>query len=245
LALNAAEQAHLIDDAAMATIINDDSEQGITIRDSGIVEGNSGRKSMYFSVSLAQPSNSFITIHYATMNGTATTADRDYVAVSGQISIRPGSRAATIVIPISGDRKAETDEVFYVQLVRAFGAVISNGLAEGTIYNDDAGKVIPAASTWHLRFFRALQKRPRAANASITVNSTTTVGSSGSNTTIVSLQPLTPNGSSRVLAGPKNLPTQTMNQLLAMGSRVGPRTSDSFAASVDLAWLHCSKMVNA
>lgn len=231
LSLDAAEEANLIDDVAMATIINDDSEQGITISDSGVVEGNTGRKSMFFSISLAQPSNSFVTIHFATMNGTASTADRDYVAVSGQISIRPGGRGATIAVPILGDRKIETDEVFYVQLVRAFGAVISDGLAEGTIYNDDAGRAIPPPPASF--GFSSLAEAAASANAPNTF-STTTGGTSGSSSTIVTLQPIT-NSAGRTSVGPRALPTQSMNQFLAMGSRIGPRTTDSFAASVDLA----------
>jgi hypothetical protein len=128
LKLEAASQATIVDDTAIATIRNDDTEQGISIADGGVMEGNTGRKSMFFSVSLAQPSTSFITIYYATQNGSATTADRDYVAVSGQVSIRPGGRSAVIEVPILGDRKIETDENFFVQLVRAFGAVISSSM---------------------------------------------------------------------------------------------------------------------
>ena len=234
LTLYAAEQANLTDEAATATIINDDSEQGIMIDDSAVIEGNTGRKSMYFTVLLAQPSRSFITIHYATMNGTATTADRDYVAVSGQVSIRPGSRSATIVVPILGDRKAESDEIFYVQLVRAFGAVISDGLAEGTIYNDDAGRVIPPPPA--PSGFSSLAEAAASANNSLSPFNTLTSGSSGNGSTnIVSLQPLNNGGTSRALSGPRLPTSQTMSQYLAIASRIGPRATDTFAASVDLA----------
>jgi hypothetical protein len=85
-----------------------------------------------------------VTIHYATVNGTATTADRDYAAVSGAgFDSSRWSNRQQLSSPLLATRKPETDEIFYVQLIRAFGAVISDGLAEGTIYNDDAGKVIP------------------------------------------------------------------------------------------------------
>lgn len=232
LILNATQGANLVDEAAVATIINDDSEQGLTIYDSGVVEGNTGRKSMYFSVILAQPSKSFVTIHYATVNGTATTADRDYAAVSGQVSIRPGGQSATIVVPIIGDRKAETDEIFYVQLVRAFGAVISDGLAEGTIYNDDAGKVIPPPPA--PAGFSTLAEAAASANLRPTY-ATVSTGSSSNGTTIVALQPLNTTSSSRSLNVARSNSTPSMSEFLAMGSRIGPRSTDSFAASVDLA----------
>lgn len=230
LRLYAADQAILNDNEAVATIINDDSEQGITIRDSAVMEGNTGRKSIYFSISLAQPSKSFVTIHYATVNDTASTADRDFVAVSGQVSIRPGATSATIAVPVLGDRKAEQDETFYVQLVRAFGAVISDGLAVGTIINDDAGKVIPPPPA--ANGFSSLAEAAASATSN-PVFALPANSSGASNSTGVSLSPLT-GSTNRLIAGPKLINSNTFTQLLA-SNRIGPRVTDSFAASVDLA----------
>lgn len=230
LRLFAAQQGHLLDSVATATIINDDSAQGISIGDGAVVEGNTGRKNMYFSIQLAQASKSFITIHYATMNGTATAADRDYVTVSGQVSIRPGSTSATVAIPILGDRKAESDEMFYVQIVRAFGATITDGLAFGTIYNDDAGKVIPppppVGGPTGLAAAGALPNQPIAQPA-------TTPNQGGA----VTLSALTqPSGlSNRAAVGSRASTSNSMTQFLATSNQVGPRRVDSFADSVDLA----------
>jgi hypothetical protein len=220
--------------SATATIINDDSEQGISISDSAVIEGNTGRKSMFFTVRLAQPSSSFVTVHFATMNGTATTADRDYVATSGQVSIRPGRQSATIAIPILGDRKVEADETFYVQIVRAFGAIISNGLAEGTIYNDDSSRSIlapPPSPTG----FSSLAEAAASANRTTGFTTTSSTSGSGVTTTIVSLQPLTNDRASRPLVSPRPSSASSMTEFLAVASRIGPRASDNFAASVDLA----------
>lgn len=225
LRLFSAQQGTIVDDTGIATIINDDSVQGLTIYDSATVEGNTGRKSMFFSVALAQPSSSFVTIHYATVNGTATTADRDYVAVSGQVSIRPGATSATIAIPILGDRKIETDETFSVQIVRAFGAVITDGLAEGIIINDDAGRVLPPP--------------PPVGGPSGTgltsSNWSQTLGQTSTQNTSPTLTPLTPMAQNRPTFGPQRMSGTTMTEFLAMGTRIGPRNSDAFAASVDLA----------
>lgn len=233
LNLSAAQQGFLIDNEAVAMILNDDSQQGVSIFDSGVVEGNTGRKNMYFTIALADVSNSFVTIHYATSNGTATVADKDYVAVSGQVSIRPGSSSATIAIPILGDRKIEADETFNVQIVRAFGAVIADGLAVGTIFNDDAGRAIPPPPG--PTGFSSLAQAAASANSPASTNSNSNNSASGSGSNVVVLQPVNTVGTSRALKGPQTLPAQTMSQFLAMGSRIGPRTNESFANSVDLA----------
>lgn len=230
LRLFAAQQGTLMNSVATATIINDDSMQGISIGDGAVVEGNTGRKNMYFSIQLAQPSKSFITIHYATMNGTATAADRDYVTVSGQVSIRPGSTSATVAIPILGDRKAESDEVFYVQIVRAFGATINDGLAVGTIYNDDAGKVLPppppVGGPTGLAAAGALPNQPIAQPV--------TAPNQGGTVTLSALTQ--PSGlSNRAAVGSRASTSNSMTQFLATSSQVGPRRVDSFADSVDLA----------
>ena len=225
LRLLAAQQGTVVDDAGVATIINDDSEQGLTISDSATIEGNAGRKNMYFSIALAAPAKAFVTIHYATINGTATTADRDYVAVSGQVSIRPGSTSATVAIPILGDRKTESNETFSVQIVRAFGAVITDGLADGIIINDDAGKVLPpppiaggpasaglTSSNWTQALVPVQSSRPTF-------------------TPLTSPNPL----ATRSLLGPQPTSSASMNELLSLGSKIGPRSADTFASSVDLA----------
>lgn len=234
LQLFGADEGTIVDMSATATIINDDSEQGISISDSAVIEGNTGRKSMFFTVRLAQPSSSFVTVHFATMNGTATTADRDYVATSGQVSIRPGRQSATIAIPILGDRKVEADETFYVQIVRAFGAIISNGLAEGTIYNDDSSRSIPAPPPSPTGF-SSLAEAAASANRTTGFATTSSTSGSGVTTTIVSLQPLTNDLASRPLVSPRPSSASSMTEFLAVASRIGPRVSDNFAASVDLA----------
>lgn len=233
LELEAAAQADLIDSTAIATISNDDTEQGLSISDSSTREGNSGRKSMFFSISLAQPSTSFITIHYATVNGSATTADRDYVAVSGQVSIRPGGRSAIIEVPILGDRKVETDENFFVQLVRAFGATISDGIAEGIIVNDDVGRALPPVLP---SGFGALSDTGSGSSGSALGLVSGASSSAAISTTPSSRQP-SASGSpiSSSVFGPRRVASVNMTQALAMGSPIGPRTSDSFASAVDLA----------
>ena len=61
-----------------------------------------------------QTSNSTVTVHYATANGTAT-AGADYSAASGTLSFAPGETAKTVVVPIMDDGDAEGPEGFVPQ----------------------------------------------------------------------------------------------------------------------------------
>jgi hypothetical protein len=52
------------------------------ITDASVTEGTSGTKNLQFRVT-ATNNTSFTTVDYATSDGTATTADNDYVSTSG------------------------------------------------------------------------------------------------------------------------------------------------------------------
>ena len=64
--------------------------------------------------SRGQASNSTVTVHYATANGTASGSD--YTAVSGTLSFAPGETAKTVVVPIADDAAAEGQEGFFLNL---------------------------------------------------------------------------------------------------------------------------------
>jgi len=108
----------------------------ISVGDASIVEGNSGTKQMVFTVSLSQAATGPVTVNYATGNGTAT-AGQDYVAKSGTITFAAGETQKTISIAINGDKAAERDETFALNLSSPTGATIADGAAVGTILTDD------------------------------------------------------------------------------------------------------------
>lgn len=118
-------------------IIDNDSLPEISISDAWLYEGNSGTKQMTFDISLSQPSTQTVRVNYATTNGTAMTSDNDYVAKSGTLSFKPGETRKTINISIKGDKKQESDEWFFVNLLSASGATIAEGQGRGLILNDD------------------------------------------------------------------------------------------------------------
>ena len=64
-------------------------------------------------------------------------AGEDYDSTSGSIAFAPGETTKTITVNVRGDRIVEWEEIFYVNLTAASGAVISNGRGYGTIRNDD------------------------------------------------------------------------------------------------------------
>ena len=102
-----------------------------------VVEGNTGTKSVTFTVTLSAASDAPVTVTYATADGTATLAGGDYRAASGTVTFAPGQTSKTITVLVNGDRLAEDDEYFYVNLTGATGAGIANGSGYATIQDDE------------------------------------------------------------------------------------------------------------
>ncbi len=126
------------------TITNDDvappPASVIAISDASTTEGNSGTKNLNFTVTLTPGQTAPVTVHYATSDGSATTADHDYTATSGTLTFKAGQTTATISVPIIGDTKIESNENFLVTLSAVTGnATVSDAQAVGTIINDDKG----------------------------------------------------------------------------------------------------------
>ena len=87
----------------------------LSVGDVTIVEGNAGTQYAAVSVTLDAPSNKTVTVNYGTADGTAT-AGSDYGAVSGRLTFARGETSKTIAVPVYGDRLAEANETFVVNL---------------------------------------------------------------------------------------------------------------------------------
>ena len=110
----------------------------LSIADVSITEGNSGSKSLTFTVRLSKTDRQrTISCAFSTADGTAT-AGSDYSPVSGTVSIAAGRSSTTVSVPITGDTTVELDETFSVNLSSPVNAVIADSQAIGTIVNDDA-----------------------------------------------------------------------------------------------------------
>jgi hypothetical protein len=133
--LSNAVGATIVDGQGVGTILDD--EPRINISDVVKREGNSGAKKFVFTVSLSVASAEWVTVNYATANGTARTNDNDYLANFGKLTFAPGETSKTITVLVMGDKKREADESFYVNLSNAKGALLDDNQAEGAILNND------------------------------------------------------------------------------------------------------------
>ncbi|HIK91807.1 MAG TPA: hypothetical protein EYG03_07475, partial [Planctomycetes bacterium] len=97
-------------DTATVTILDHDSAT-LSIGDASVTEGHSGTTTLSFPVTLSREVDVDVLVDYTTQDGTATTADGDYVAQTGTLTInRAGDIAGTIDIAINGDTSIELDE---------------------------------------------------------------------------------------------------------------------------------------
>lgn len=126
--------------SATATITDDDPLIALSIGDVQQNEGTGGTTNFTFTVSLSSPAKSDVTFDIATADGTATTADNDYVAQAlvGQ-TIPAGSSSYQFTVVVNGDSATESDETFLVNVSNISGLNVSTTSAQGTgtIQNDD------------------------------------------------------------------------------------------------------------
>jgi probable HAF family extracellular repeat protein len=134
--LSNATNAMIGDGLAGGTITNDDPLPSLRINDATVVEGNSGTRTLAFSVVLSAPSGRNVSVHYTTGDFTAT-APSDYAAKSGTLTFAAGQTAKTVSVTVNGDLLKEPNEVLLVGLSNAVNATIADGLGGGTITNDD------------------------------------------------------------------------------------------------------------
>ena len=108
------------------------------IANSQRVEGNDGAASIDFTITLSQAAAQDVTVDYATSDGTAVSAENDYVPTTGTLVIPAGQTSATVSVPVNGDVRLEPDESFFVNLSNPTNATISGNQAIGTILNDES-----------------------------------------------------------------------------------------------------------
>ncbi|HVH32823.1 MAG TPA: Calx-beta domain-containing protein [Tahibacter sp.] len=119
----------------------------LSINDVSVTEGAAGNTvTASFTVSLSAPAPAGgVTFNIATADGTATTADSDYVAKSLTAqTIAAGGTSYTFDVTVNGDSAIEPDETFLVNITSVTGATVTDGQGQGTILNDDA--VMPQLS---------------------------------------------------------------------------------------------------
>jgi large repetitive protein len=142
---NATGNTGITDSQGVGTIQNDDTAPIISIATpTPITEGNTGTKTLSFTVTLSKAASTAVTVSYATSNATAT-AGSDYVSASGTVTFAAGDTSETVNVTINGDTVFEPNETFNVTLSNASAnATLVGGTstAVGTINNDDARPTI-------------------------------------------------------------------------------------------------------
>jgi hypothetical protein len=135
--LSNAVNATIGDAQGTGTITDDDGAPTLSINDVEVTEGNSGTVNAVFAVTLSPTSAQAVTVSYATADGSATTADNDYVAASDTVTFQPGASSRPVTVTVNGDVLEEPDETFVVNLSNAVNATIGDPQGTGTINNDD------------------------------------------------------------------------------------------------------------
>ena len=130
-------KASIADHQSLSTIVDD--EPRISIGDVSKTEGAKGKTTLFtFTVTLSAAYDQAVTMSFQTVNGSATTAGKDYVAKTGTLTFAPGETTKTITIVVTGDSTKESDEVFYLDLFGNSGnSLFGKKRGLGTILNDD------------------------------------------------------------------------------------------------------------
>ena len=126
LDLSAPTVATILSGTAIGTISNDDSTS-LSITDVSLAEGDAGTTDFVFNVSLSKPADSTITVDFTTNDGTATTADSDYIIAAGSLSFLAGTSVQSITVTVNADVTVEPDEIFTVDLSNPNLATIFDG----------------------------------------------------------------------------------------------------------------------
>jgi len=117
--------------ASTGTLLNGqvvNAQPSLSINDVLTTEGDSGTKTLSFTVTLSSASSLPLTVNYQTADGTAT-APGDYQAIgSTLLTFNPGETTKTINVTINGDQTFELDETFFVNLSDATNATIADKL---------------------------------------------------------------------------------------------------------------------
>lgn len=124
---------------ACATPPLEEGPPGISITDVANLETDSGTNTFSFTVIYREDEfTDPVYVYWVTTDGTASTADADYEAGSGQLEFLEGNTTQTIDVIVNGDTAAEADEAFTVDLINSSPDVtLADARGLGTIRNDD------------------------------------------------------------------------------------------------------------
>ena len=140
--------------AAAVTVSDNDAAAlpSLSVADVTVKEG----AWMEFTVRLSAPSAGGVSVKVSTRDSTPVSATRrDYWPISGRtVSFRAGETERSVGVIVYDDSHDEEAETFEFVLSDARGAAIADGVAVGTITNDD-----PMPAAWLARFGRTVAEQ--------------------------------------------------------------------------------------
>ncbi len=124
---------------------------GVSVADAQVNEASG--TPLRFTLRLAEPSQTTVSVRYATSDGTAR-AGSDYVGRRGAVRFAPGQTEKTVAIEVLPDNHDEGAETMTLTLSRPWGAALADATATGTISNTD-----PMPTAWLARFGRTVAEQ--------------------------------------------------------------------------------------
>ncbi|MCM3873251.1 MAG: Ig-like domain repeat protein [Pyrinomonadaceae bacterium] len=109
----------------------------LSINDVSFMEGDSGTKFVFFTVSSSASSHLSMALAFATADNTAVSPS-DYVATSSTLLMSPGQTFVSLFLTVNSDLDVEADESFTVTLSSPVNATLNKFQGTATILNDDA-----------------------------------------------------------------------------------------------------------
>jgi uncharacterized protein len=112
------------------------SRASLSVADTSVVEGDSGRRDAVFTVAFSRPLGQNVTVCLVPVGITASpVVDFDLRVPCGTLAA--GDTAIDLGIPVRGDRQRERDETLAVVALATGGVHHDDALATATIINDD------------------------------------------------------------------------------------------------------------
>lgn len=151
--LSNAAGATIADARGVVTITDDDSGPtppppggavpSISIADVSVSEGDENETRTSVTVSLSSATTNYVSVAFATVDGTALFSDADYWSMSGRLVFAPGDTTETLTATVVGDTRDEPNETFHIDLSDATGATIADPRGTITILDDDTTSTPP------------------------------------------------------------------------------------------------------
>lgn len=116
----------------------------VSIGDVQQPEGNSGASAFTFTLTRTGDTSAPASVAYSTADVTATAVAADYQTVADIVSFDAGEVSKQITVFVNGNRFAEPDKTFRVELSSPVDTRIGDGTGVGTILNDDHAPVVVA-----------------------------------------------------------------------------------------------------